>query len=288
MNKLQHKTIIVAFSGGLTSATMAAILKQHYAAHNELHFVFYNTGLESEETLKFVDICDSYFNLNLTWLESYISPIQGKAVTVKKVNYITAARNGEPFESGIKKYGLPNSVNPWCSRRLKSDLVRKWAVQNKIRKYYTAIGIRADELDRINPDYKTKRLFYPLAFEFPMDKRKVYEFWQKQPFTLGLKSFEGNCTLCFKKSRRKLLTLISEAPERCEWYHEMEMKYKGLNNHVSMYRNRESIVNLWRAANQPFKKAICDNYQFSHNPTIFENEEDTPNGCEESCTGFGP
>lgn len=45
------------------------------------------------------------------------------------------------------------------------------------------------------------------------------------PFDLGLKSYQGNCDLCWKKSLKKKLRILKEEPKVAEWYVEMERKY---------------------------------------------------------------
>ena len=66
----------VSISGGLTSAYMAIKLKQEYSDRYELKFVYSNTGLEHEETLKFLDGVDRKFDLDIVWVEAVINPIK--------------------------------------------------------------------------------------------------------------------------------------------------------------------------------------------------------------------
>lgn len=286
MNKPKERIIVVAFSGGLTSATMAALMQRNQQPNVRLLFVFYNTGLEREETLTFVNECDKYLKLNLVWLESHISPQPGIGIIPRVTSYQFASRHGEPFESGIVKYGLPSTNSSWCSSKLKSELIRRYMNKQRIRGYFTAIGIRIDEIDRIHPQAREKRLIYPLVSQFRYTKEMVWKFWQTMPFTLNLKSYEGNCTLCWKKSERKIMTIIRERPDLANWWLRMEVTHGGRMGVHSMYRNGLTIRELIAKAEQPFKKAICDIQYHNANPLIFENELDTPNGCEESCNGF--
>lgn len=286
MNKLAGKTILCTMSGGLTSAFMCAMLKQRFSKTHNLMFVFYNTGVEREETLIFVDKVDKYFGLNLIWLESYTSPAHGTGITPKVVNFATAARNGEPFESGIIKYGLPSSHSPWCSFILKARLSRRYMNLQRIRGYYTAIGIRIDEIDRMSAERHKLRLIYPLITEFKTTKQMVWDFWSSMPFTLNLSSYEGNCSMCFKKSTRKLMTIAKESPDVLAWWQYMEHKYSGHSGVYTMYRDVHSINDIIAASKQPFKMAVCDVLNHANNPQLFDYELDQPNGCEESCTGF--
>ena len=103
------ETLFVSFSGGRTSGYMCHWLLENKADEYELIFVFANTGLEHEKTLEFVHKCDKVFKLNLVWVEAVVNPVKGRGVTHRIVDYFSAARNGEPFEEVIKKYGIPNN-----------------------------------------------------------------------------------------------------------------------------------------------------------------------------------
>lgn len=47
------------------------------------------------------------------------------------------------------------------------------------------------------------------------------------PFDLGLRSYEGNCDLCFLKSRAKLEAIIRENPGIERWWSDQEIVGKG-------------------------------------------------------------
>lgn len=47
---------------------MSAWLKANKADEYDMQFVFANTGCEHEDTLRFVDVVDKHFGLNLTWV----------------------------------------------------------------------------------------------------------------------------------------------------------------------------------------------------------------------------
>ena len=53
---------------------------------------------------------------NVVWVESITNPEYRKGVTAKVVSFVTASRNGEPFEAMIKKHGIPNITQPHCTR----------------------------------------------------------------------------------------------------------------------------------------------------------------------------
>ena len=64
--------MLVSFSGGRTSAYMAWWLKEKMGHLYNFFFVFANTGAKHEKTLEFVNNCDLFLKLNLTWLEAKI------------------------------------------------------------------------------------------------------------------------------------------------------------------------------------------------------------------------
>jgi hypothetical protein len=89
------------------------------------------------------------------------------------------------------------------------------------KEYYSAIGIRHDEARRITTG---RKYIYPL-FTRQVTERTVREFWNGMDFDLMLKSYEGNCDLCWKKSAIKKMTLLRENPGMAEWWMDMEKKY---------------------------------------------------------------
>ena len=223
---LAEVPLVVSFSGGRTSAFMARALQIRYEnKERELVFIFANTGKERAETLDFVNECDKRWNLGVTWLEYDL--IEDKS-TFKIVSYETASRSGEPFEKMITKYGLPNKAFPHCTRELKRQTITRYlrTIGLKNGSYETAIGIRIDEAHRINwQTAKQDKFIYPLATDFRATKDFIRTWWDRQEFDLQLKDYEGNCDMCWKKSERKLLTMILEKPHLLDWWNEMEIKY---------------------------------------------------------------
>jgi len=290
-----EKKLLVCFSGGETSAYMAQWLISHKKEEYEMIFVFANTGQENEATLEFVNKCDKHFGLNVVWVEAIINPITGKGTTCKIVSFETASRNGEPFERHISKYGISNMENLACTRELKTNTIKSYARLIGWKKYYTAIGIRSDEFDRMNARAKDERIIYPLV-NF-MTKPKVNFWWSQQPFRLELKGYEGNCKVCHKKSLRKLLTIAKDNPERFDWAMEMEKKYqlfiplthqhnKKIKLPVRFYRGHLSASQIIEMSKQPFERAVDDAKNYYHQTEMFGFELDTANGCSESCEAF--
>lgn len=266
--------LLVSFSGGRTSAFMAKFLKERYP-NREMLFAFANTGKEKEETLIFVDKCDKEFGLNLVWLEADVNKEKGKGTTYKIVDFETASRNGEPFEAVIKKYGLPSKLYRHCTRELKENPISKYAKEILGPNYLIALGIRADEKHRLKTDQKK---IYPLA-EMNIDETFIRGWWKRQSFDLELKDYEGNCDLCFLKSTRKKLTLISENPNIVDWWNEMELKYSSqFQSKFDEIRNL-SIFDLVELTKQRFRKAIDKEEQRENMPQLFEPEFDLEYDC---------
>lgn len=209
------RTIVVSFSGGRTSAYMAWRMKSAEEFKDcRLVFVFANTGKEREETLRFVHECDTRWGLGVVWVEAEIVPEMGVGCNVRVVNFDTASRKGEPFNAMVQKFGIPNSNGPICTKELKSRPISKWCKQNLPKGYEMAIGYRIDEMKRVNRKTAARnRWIFPLVDMWPTFKVQVRNFWDSQPFDLGLKDYQGNCDLCWKKSLRNRLTIIKENPD---------------------------------------------------------------------------
>jgi hypothetical protein len=74
---------------------------------------------------------------------------------------------------------------------------------------------------RLNKDVKLT----PLA-DAGVTESIVRDFWNKQPFDLGLPKISGasNCDLCFLKGAGIIMGLIAQKPERAVWWAAMEVK----------------------------------------------------------------
>lgn len=220
------RRLFVSFSGGETSALMThLILTEWRHLWDEIVVLFANTGFENEETLQFVKQCEQMFGVPVVWVEAEINPEQRKGTRHRVVTFETASRNGEPFRDLIRKYGIPNQKFPHCTRELKQRPLYSY-IHNELKweegTYDVAIGIRADEQRRVSPTAKENRIVYPLVNLRPLSKPDVNLFWTRQPFRLNLMGYEGNCKTCWKKSIRKLLTIMQDTPEKFEFFERME------------------------------------------------------------------
>lgn len=277
----------IAFSGGRTSAYMSERLKEIEHKYDKVVRVFANTGQENEATLQFVKDCDDNLGFNTVWVEAEVNPIPGKGTTHRIVNFETASRDGRPFEDVIKKYGIPNQTWQICSRELKEVTVRSYlrSLGWKRKDYVSAIGIRADEVHRVSANMVKQRVIYPLIEQFPVDKPFILDWWRKQSFDLQLREHQGNCKWCWKKSKRKLLTLAIETPEIFEFPARMEEQYGHVGHEEKprvFFRNRESTKDILNQSKHQFDmwRESPENYD------LFRELIDEPGGCSESCEPF--
>src|SRR5262249_51915872 len=91
---------LVSFSGGRTSAYMVhKIVRAHEGRlPDDVVVCFANTGKEREETLRFVHECATRWGVKVHWIEW-----RNYDPGFEEVGYSSAARNGEPFATLIRK-----------------------------------------------------------------------------------------------------------------------------------------------------------------------------------------
>jgi hypothetical protein len=282
--------LFISFSGGETSGFMAQWLLTNKAhEYDEVLCLFANTGQENEETLRFVQRCDEAFGLNVVWIEADIDLDDRANSSFRVVDYWSASRKGEPFEKVIQAYGIPNPDWLHCTRELKTRPMKKYlrSIGWKSGTYDTAIGIRADEIDRMDPKAKDFRLWYPLIEAVEMTKPRINWFWKDQPFRLRLKGYEGNCATCWKKSTRKLLTIMQEHPEEFDFNERMERLYghvhpEGHEDRVFFRQNTSTLELREMAKRGGFSPAI-DDAQIYEDQLSFPFDLDEPGGRD--CSG---
>ena len=282
-----NKNIFCSVSAGYSSVMMAIMLPKWYPDHNII-YVMANTSKEREESLEFMNECDKHFGFNMIWIEAEFNG-KGIGVTPKVVSYKNLKRNGEIFEDGIKKFGIPSKINKWCNRDMKIVPLKKY-VDDVFGKnnYSIAVGMRADEIDRVSSDYKTNNVFYPLL-DKGITTRDRNKFWKDQPIQIKIPAFKGNCDLCFEKSNRKLMTIIKQDPHTKNWWLDMENKYSKIsidgkdsynyyveNGGMNFYRQNKSIKDLIELSKRPFSQAT-DEYIYEND--LFDLEGDCGSGC---------
>lgn len=285
-----QRRLAISFSGGETSAYMTKIILEKYRfLYDVILILFMNTSRENESCLEFVNNCDEFIfkplGYSSIWLEAV--PVVGDRIRsqARVVNYRTAKRDGSVYESVIQKYGIPNRSYPHCNRELKLSPFKSFleSIGWKIGSYDIAIGIRSDEIDRMIPSAKQKRIVYPLIQWEPTRKPQINSWFRSQSFRLDEKSYRGNCKDCWKKSFRKLYTIANETPEDFEFSHRMETLY-GYNKGVKrvFFRTGKSAVDILDAARALHFIPAGDDSQ------IYDVELDQAGGCDgETCEIVG-
>jgi hypothetical protein len=263
----------ISFSGGRTSGYMTKLLLDNWSDRYDFIVTFANTGLEHPKTLEFVHNCDVHFGFNTVWLESDVQHGMRVGTKHKVVTYETACRNGDVFEDCIKKYGIPNTSYLHCTRELKLAPMQTYlkSIGEDWKTITTAIGIRKDEMRRVK---NTKNIIYPLVDTWPCDKQDVLDWWEDQPFDLGIDEFEGNCQGCFKKSIKKHFMQIERDPSVYDFHHRMESTYgtvKADKGQRFFFRNNMSTNQLFAA------------YQENGGNFRRMSDAETSGGCSESC-----
>ena len=232
----------IAVSGGRTSAYMAHWMinnRPEVAEHigcseqdMEYIFLFANTGMEHEDTLRFLDEVDNNFlGGELIWVEAVPYPNQRKASGHRVTDFEHAygptdfREPDHPFHAVVRKYGLPNVKFLLCTREMKLNAMNSCMADMGIDHYHTAIGIREDENRRVSKNAGVDSIIYPLVDLNPVDKQDVLDFFEPYPWNLTIPEWQGNCVTCYKKSYKKLARVYEETPEVFLFNEFMELKY---------------------------------------------------------------
>lgn len=264
----------ISFSGGRTSGYMTKLLLDNLSNYYDFIVTFANTGLEHPKTLEFVHNCDKHFGFNTVWLEAVFTHDARVGVRHRVVSFETASRHGEPFEEYIRKHGIPSVAHKNCTSRLKSDVMDSYRKSVGAGQAPVCVGIRADEQRRVAATATKNRIIYPLVDTWPCDKQDVLDWWEDQPFDLGINEFEGNCFGCFKKSIKKHFMQIAHDPTVFDFHRRMENAYgtvKADNGRRVFFRNNMSTDDLFAA--------------YAENGGNFRRVQDAElsGGCSESC-----
>ena len=154
--------------------------------------------------------------------------------------------------------------------------------------YDTAIGIRADESDRCSSKAKEKRVIYPLV-EHGLTKRDVNKYMSQFEWDLKLPNDAwGNCVWCWKKSKRKLMTVANADRSAFDFPRDMEKLYGDINRgdqpqpepRVFFRGNQSTEDVLHDAITQQFRPYKDDQFEQG---MLFDNDLDIGSGCGESC-----
>lgn len=299
---MEKKKLVLSFSGGRTSAFMTQYCLNNLQDEYEMVVVYANTGEEHEKTLEFVDKCDKHFGFNLVWVEAVVNPVYGEGIRAKIVNFETASRKGEPFEAIIAKYGIPSQKAPFCSKYLKKYPINSYLKEQLGWKdFYTAIGIRADEPKRLDWERAAReKAIYPLATMLRTTKSNINSYWRGMLFDLELKSYEGNCKWCWKKSQRVLMTLAIDHPSFFDFPRLMQTKYENfvpinragnenLKPPFRFFRHSTTVEEIFEESKFPFKKAEDESKKIQAQKELWSDWDehlDGNFGCVESCEAF--
>lgn len=220
-------------SGGRTSGLLLYRVLDAYGGRlpPNVRAVFANTGKEHEKTLLFVREMERRWRVPIAWVEYvYRKEARGGMSdpknTFRVVGYETASRRGEPFEMLIRAHQmLPNAHKRMCTADLKVETAARFA-RVKLGWWrprpHSILGIRYDEPARwAKAIWEQCRTVYPLVLD-RVTEDDVKRFWAGQAFDLGISHDLGNCDLCFMKGRWKLMRLITQYPERADWWIEQE------------------------------------------------------------------
>lgn len=275
---LHKNNLFVSFSGGKTSAYMCYWIKENHPDKN-LVFVFANTGQEHPKTYEFLDKCNNYFSLDLKIVEARITE---KGTKHTLVDFQTMKRDSSLFENIIKKYGIPNQGYPHCTRELKLRPMKSYvdSIFGK-KNYITAIGIRSDEIDRINSKYEELNYYYPLAWN-GITKKYINDFWETMPFNLEIPEHLGNCIWCWKKAFSKHMKIIEEMPQAYDVPKMLEKKYciNEIAKQKLRFGKKQTFFRQYMSANDLF-----DSYKESKMEELKRQDEldNYENSCKESC-----
>lgn len=278
----QKPRLFVSTSGGRSSCKMAHDLAVGYRDVYDLVFGFANTGCESEETLVFMNRCDREFGLQCVWLEAEVFFDERKGSGHRVVTFETASRDGRPFQDVIKKYGIPNTTFPHCTRELKLNPMVSYlrSIGWTPGTYKSAVGIRSDEPKRLRKDAERAGIVYPLAHWFPTTKPEVNAWWEEQPFDLAIEDYRGNCTWCWKKSTTKLVKIAQETPQAFDFPKRMELEYPKAGTNPDPNYNR-TFFRKGMSAN-----GVLDLAQMATDLSLLQFASDEDSGCSESCEAF--
>lgn len=219
---LIERPALLSLSGGRSSGFMLDRILRAYGGvlPPDIHVTFANTGKEKPATLNFVQQIGREWRVPIRWLEfRYV----GGEHTYAEVDYATAARKGEPFETliALKKY-LPNPVTRYCTSELKIRVMKKYMLAQGFEEWDSVIGFRADEPARVHrAKLSCARERYtnvcPMAVA-GHTLADVMAFWSGHSFDLQLRPHEGNCDLCFLKGAAKIERLMIDEPESADWW----------------------------------------------------------------------
>ena len=275
------KVNLVSFSGGRTSAYLVWLMEQK--RKNEgwyVAYVFMDTGAEHPATYQFIRDIVNHWGIDLTCLRVRYNPNLGTGNSYDVVSVNDIGPDLAPWKGMVNKYGSPSAVAPYCTTRMKTDPHNKWAndIYGKDG-YITWLGIRADEPRRL----KSVEGIKFLAEISDMEKPDILQWWEAQPFDLGIEEHLGNCVFCIKKSLNKLGLAIKDEERLAAEFIEMsegdEVRVTGRkHNHKKMYRKMLHLSDIKQMYAEEPRDELYKRLRFT-------KQFDT-GSCTESCEVF--
>lgn len=283
------KTIVVAFSGGESSAYALKLVLDRYRRTHKIIVCFCNTGEEDEETLIFSKKIAEYFEIDIVWLE-YDSKRGFNVVDFETAYRITEFEEqnkypNHPFHKYVKDYGLPQYPNRTCTREMKERTISRYLSSIGVmpRMCVRVVGIRFDEIATRTPNPKQ---YYPLILK-GVTKPFLNNFFEyDMPFRLQLPSYMGNCGACISKSLRNLCTIAREQPKKFKFFEFLSNEYG--NSEHTFYMKHNTVESIFEMAKDENIKSGTDNrFNFTHQNDLFFNEElDSEGACAGVCEAF--
>ncbi|MCP1649451.1 hypothetical protein [Pseudomonas nitroreducens] len=236
----------IGLSGGRTSGYM---MRKILDAHNgtlpsDVHAFFQNTGKEVEETLVFIEEMSQRWGVPVVWMEWCREWGQRKdAPWYRLVDFKTVSRRGEPFDMMLDYLRQISAGREECAAdpaELCKQPVHRLAQDKDRREAHAKPGPRSLGQHRRYSLREPRRYHRMMAandrggrrwehltplYHDGVTKEQVLEFWNQQPFDLGIDSDLGNCDLCWKKSEDKLYRAIIQDPSRVLWWPGTEEKF---------------------------------------------------------------
>ena len=215
------KKILVSLSGGKDSTALALLLVERGVEVAE--FLFCDTGLEYPEVYAALDRFEEVTGRKITRLrredgKDYLYFAAHKPVKVK----FPTRRDGTPRRT--VGYGWSNAMRRFCTRSLKLEVLAKYKREHYTPgEYVEAIGIAADEPERIHADNPQK--VYPLA-EWGITEADALAICRARGFFPSPCAYDDckrvSCFACPLSSLDAIRYLIGKRPELWKRIKEME------------------------------------------------------------------
>jgi hypothetical protein len=149
---------VVSFSGGRTSAYLCSVMIDTFG-HENVDFIFMDTGAEHPKTYDFVRSVNKELGLNLICLRGRFNQPLGKGLEFDIVRVEDLKTDLNAFAGEVGKYGVPYIGGMHCTSRMKLLTFQKHCDKEYGKgNYETWLGIRADEPARLVGDKNYKSI----------------------------------------------------------------------------------------------------------------------------------